>query len=276
MQIPDNIDLNNPGQYILSVRISSNMFGYSLYDKSTRKVCFGETPFSTGIDNIEAFQQIIYDSEFLVLPYLQTNVVYVSKDYDLVPTYIIQKDKKEALYNFTHYLPAKHILYSSENIQQISTTYNVESELYEFLARSLHAPEFYHHSHVLMLYLEELNKEQGKKSKMYLNFHDKLVDVFCYDEYSQILHAITLDGQNEKNVLYFILNIWAKCGFSQQNDSLILLEGAENINLHIPSILSEYIKNIEHIIIPGKLGLNQQEIIEGDKIPLDLLILSAR
>ncbi|MEN9919039.1 MAG: hypothetical protein RL662_1475 [Bacteroidota bacterium] len=276
MQLPDNIDIDHPERYVLTIRITSDTFAFCIYEPHLElDYYYSEMSFVVNGEGENNIQQIVLDSEFLSLPYAEVNVIFVSKDYDLVPNYIIKKDKKELLYNFTHHLPAKQILYCPDSIQQVSTVYNTDQPVYTFLARNLYNPQFYHHSNLLMQYLEERNKEMGNISKMYLNFHPGFVDIFCYNPSSLILHAITLQNQTERNLAYFLLSIWDKCKFDQTKDYLFILNDPQNVNIYSISVLSEYIRYIGHVNIVNELAIvNKSETWRG--LPLDLLILASK
>lgn len=276
MQLPENINIEQSDKYILSIRITSTVFFFCIYQADTKEiVCLEEISFLSENNGFDEIQRIIFDSEFLTYPYQETNVIFVSKDYDLAPQYLIQKDKKEALYNFTHIETAKQILYCSETIQQIVTVYNTDEEIYQFLARNLFNPEFHHHSNIMMQYLEEKNKVSEKTAKMYMNFHDEFIDVFCYSEQSQVLHVLTFEDENEKSMVYHILNIWDKCGFDQNLTPLYILNGYGIPNMYITTKLKEYIRNVQSLSIDEDINTIKKRELDMP-LPLDFLIQNAR
>lgn len=276
MQFPKDINAEQSDNYVLSIRITPTVFFFCVYRVDTKELVYSnEISFSSINNRLGDIEQIIFDSEFLTYPYRRTNVIFVSTDYELAPQYLIQKDKKEILYNFTHLEPAKQILYCSDTIQQIVTVYNTEKDVYTFLSRNIYNCEFYHHSNLLMQYIEDGNKEDESSQKMYLNFHDEFVDVFCYNDKSQILHVLTFENENEKNMVYHILNIWDKCGYDQNSTPLYIFSGYGGINLYVSNRLKEYIKNIHNMPVGG--SLNSIKTRECDRsLPLDYLILNAR
>jgi|GEM_PF-2036965 len=275
MQLPDYINIEQPEDYTLLIRIRPGVVAICVYKPhSGGNFYYEEVGLSSGNDISAEIQQLVLDSDFLTLPYGRVNVIYVSRDYDLIPSYIIQKDKKDILYNFTHSKHADQILYSEDIIQQIATAYNTDGELYQFLSRNLNNPVFFHHSNLLMLYLEQRNKEIRDRAKMYIHFHNQYMDIFCYDKSSQILHAVTHEGENDKNLVYHTLNMWDKSGFDQNEDSLFILSSSAEINLYVPSMLSEYIKNIKQIRISGESSPLHNNT--NKELPLDMIIVSAK
>jgi len=276
MQQPPFIHREYPERYSLIVRIGPEMFSFCIYQPNVREnFSFQHIPFSFKDEGISNMEEIILDSEFLTLPYHSVKVIYVSRDYDLIPQYIIKKDKKESLYNFVHTHQAQQILYCPDTIQQIVTEYNTNDELYKFLLRNLYSSEFYHHSNVIMQYLEKKNRELPQVGKMYLNFHDHFVDIFCYDKTSTILHALTFEKESSQNMLYYILNVWDKCNFDQKKDHLYILDGYNVPDAYITAKLKDYIHNIMNLPVTNDIN-PFANIPENERFPLDLLILTAK
>lgn len=272
MQLPGNIDIQHPEKYVLTIRVTAEKLIICLYEPTINTIVYyDEIPVLTEDKNPGGIH-FIYDSDFLTSPYKKTNVIYVSDDYELTPQYLIQKDKKETLYNFTHRSPAKQILYCEETIQEIITIFNVEEELYKFFSRNLFNVEFMHHANIMMQYIEKYNKTTEVQSKMYLNFHEKFVDIFCYDNTSRLQHAITYKDKNKLNTMYHILNIWDKSGLDQQNDYLYILGEYPDTDIFITSTLKDYIKHIDIIKTPQDIIFFNKNLSDIS-LPHDLLIL---
>lgn len=276
MRQPDFLDVKHPEKYNLLVRITPDKFTFCIYESGVAEhVSYQEMPLSMGTDDLISLEDEILDSVFLTLSYGFVDVIFVSRNYDLIPQYMIQKDKKEMLYNFTHFHPANQILYSPVSVQQIITVYDADEELHQFLARNLYQAEFHHHSNVVMQYLEKKNKELPPTAKMYLNFHDEFVDVLCYDNIQRILHVLTFRGENQRNMIYHILNLWDKCGFDQYNDCLYILSGYGNPDLYVTSMLSEYVKNVRRIPVVNEFN-GFRNLDFQTSLPLDMLIQAAQ
>lgn len=272
MFLPDNIDLGKSENYILTIRITPNGLAFSIHEpRMGGDYCYRETSFSKESDRLSNIQRIVFDYNFLTQVFKQTNVVFVSKEYDIAPQYLFEKNKKEALYNFTHQEKVEQVLISPDPIQQNVTFFNADKEIYKFLMRSLYNPHFFHHSNLLMKYIEGKNRMTEKRSKMYLNFHNEFLDVFCYDEKSNLLHAITFQQENEHNLIYFILNIWDKCNFDQSEDYLYILENFAGSDKLVLPLLRDYIKHIETLGVPSEVEFMGTD---SRQAPLDLLILA--
>lgn len=274
MFLPSNIDLGKSEKYILTIRITPNGLAFSIHEPHVGgNYCYRETSFSNETDKLNSIQRIIFDYNFLTHVFKETNVVFVSNEYDIAPQYLFEKNKKEALYNFTHLEQAGQILINPYLIQQNIILFNTDKEIYKFLMRSLYNPAFFHHSNLLMKYIEGKNRMAEKKSKMYLNFHNEFLDVFCYDETSHILHAVTFQEENENNLVYFILNLWNKCNFDQNQDYLYTLENFAGSDKLVIPLLRDYIKRIETVGAPSEIEFMGEDCRQT---PLDLLILATQ
>lgn len=273
MFLPDNIDLGQSEKYILIIRISPEKFAYSIHEpRIGGDFCYREESISKETGLLNEVQRIIFDFNFLTQKFKQTNVLLVSNEYELVPQYLIEKDKIQDLYNFTHHKKSTRVIQSSEKIQDNIVLFGFDEELYKFLVRSLFNPQFYHHSFFIMKYVDGKSHALSNSAKMFLNFHDNIVDIICYSKASRIQHILSLQNESEYNQVYHILNIWDKCCFDQKQDTLYILENSANKSESVINILKDYIKNIETIGAPNELEfLNTEENMQA---PIDLLILS--
>ncbi len=271
MFLPENIDLAHSEKYILSIRIGSNSFMFTISDpENPGNFCFRETSFTAGNKLTENIQRIIFDLNFLTQQFLSTNVVFVSDNYESVPQkYYIGKQVEE-LYYFTHTRPegeAQTIL-SSENVSQRTfTLYPVNKSLYEFLTRNLYNPVFHHHSDLLTQYWRKKKQLGDSEKRMYLYFHREQMDIYSFVGTQQI-HSIGYKGNHMNNPVYFILKTWEAVGFNQVEDYLFIA-GQYDSGI-IPS-LKEYLKHIESYTLPSEVHLWNED---ATKAPLDLLVLS--
>lgn len=272
MFLPSNIDLGKSENYALTLRISPDSLAFAIYEPCVGgNYCYRETSFTNESDRLDNVQRIVFDYNFLTLSFKQTNVVFASKGYDVVPHYVYESKMKDALYRFTHQAPIGKVLECPKTIQNHVVLFDIDPEMYKFLMRSLYNPQFYHHSYLLMKYIEGKNRMAHKGSKMYLNFHNEFLDVFCYNDASRLVHATTFQSEDKYNAVYFILNLWDKCNFDQKEDYLYVLENFVGSGQSVISMLSDYIEHTENIGIPSEVELMGED---SKSTPLDLLILA--
>jgi hypothetical protein len=266
MFLPETIDLGHSEKYILSIRTRPDSFVFSICEPDAGKnYCLRETTFSANDNYLSNIQRIIFDLNFLTQRFKKTNVVVVSKDYELVPASYFDKKQKEGLYNFTHSHKAGRLMSGYIADQDVVALFDIEKDIFEFLSRNLWVPEFYHHSNLLINFFEKRNR--NGLSSMYLNFHDNFLDVFCFSD-SKLIHALSYEGESVNNQLYYILKLWEQCGFDQVKDYVFVSGEADKF---IVSRLYDYIKNVEFLNAPGEIHFWSED---AQKAPLDLLALS--
>lgn len=274
MFLPDNIDFAQPEKYLLSVRIKPDGWSFSIHEPEIGgEYCYREASFSKDSDILSNIQRMIFDFNFLSQPFKQTNVVFVSQGYEIVPQYIFEKKKKIELYNLSHYKKADRILIGQERTQNNLLLYSADIEIYQFLSRSLFNPQFWHHADLLLGYTDRKNRVADKGAKMYLNFHDRFLDIICFDNQSRFMHAISYYNEPIQNTVYHVLNLWDKCNFDQNNDFLYITESESLASTQACSLLRDYIKRIESLGLPSEVEFLGED---GRKTPLDLLILSTK
>lgn len=268
MFIPAHIDLGQSEKYILSIRISNSGLMFSISDPDNGKnYCLRETSFSTDSDLLINVQRIVFDLNFLTQPFKQTNVVFVSSEYDFMPTKYLAAKEKQQLYDLTHVDQSDYMMTGGVIGKEYSAIYSVSEKLHSFLCRNLYDPHFYHHTEVLADMLQDKGKAVSLTSKMFVYFHDNLTDVICFKN-SKFIHCLTYENEPDANQLYFILKIWEQCQFDQMKDYLYII-GTPGEYVH--TNLYDYIKNIETISTPSEVFLWSED---AQKAPLDLLYLS--
>lgn len=270
MFLPDNIDLGQSEKYVLSIRISPTIFSYSIHEpKIGGDFCYRERTIPKDSNQLTEIQSIIFDNNFLSNRFKETNIIYVSENYELIPEYLLEKGKTKVLYNFTHKGNTEQILESTKKFQNNIIAFGINKDIYTFLMRSLFNPQFIPHSFLILEYSAERSRTFNSNNKMFLNFQNEFLDIICYNKNSKIEQAITLRIDHEQNLLYHILNIWNKSQFDQQKDILQIFNiQKESLILRT---LSDYIRNIEIVESPNEtIFLN---IENKSAIPIDILIL---
>ncbi|MDR2956131.1 MAG: DUF3822 family protein [Prevotella sp.] len=269
MFLPENIDLGHSEKYVLSIRIKPNGFMFSIYEPDNGKsYCLRETTFSDEDDQLNNIQRIVFELNFLTQEFKQTNVVVVSKDYELVPAIYFDKKNKEELYDFSHMNKSGHVVTGLIENQDVITLFDLETETFEFLTRNLWNPRFFHHSNLIINHFEKRDKFNTNRSKMYINLHDSMMDIVCFSG-RELVHCLTYENEPTANQIYFILKLWEKFAFNQQEDYLYI--AGKVIDDLLIEKLQLYIRNIERLNTPSEIHFWTED---AHKAPLDLLYLS--
>lgn len=267
MFIPETIDLGQSEKYDLSIRIRPDGLMFSIADPDTAEnFCLRNTTFSEDsmVNNI---QRIIFDLNFLTQQFRKTSVLVVSKNYNIVPTEYLNDKEIQSLYDFVNFNKTNHLL-THQNIQQQNITlFDIDTGLYEFLMRSLYNPVFLHHTNPLITRFQNWNKAVSQSSRMIVNYHDDMMDIFCFSPEKLILSQ-TYQGEQPMNQLYYILKVWEYCHFDQQEEWLYIVGEPPRETM---SGLQKYILNIETSNFPTEAYLWNED---AQKAPLDLLLLA--
>lgn len=268
MFLPESIDLEHSEKYILSIRIKSDGFMFSITDpENVKNYCLRETTFSSEDNLLGNVQRIIFELNFLTQEFKQTNVVFVSKDHDIIPAPFFDKKEATELYNFTHFNKADYTMSGLIDSQDVVVSYKVDKDLLDFLSRSLFAPNYYHHSNLLINWIDKKAKFLKSKSRIFVSFRENMMDVFCFSD-SKLIHSLSYENENAADQVYFLLKLWEQCSFSQQEDTLYLLGDADRLVMARAQL---YINKIENLTWAGEITSWSDD---AKKAPLDLLTLS--
>lgn len=268
MQLPENIDINNAGQYNLYIRVQPNALLFITQEINNRdKFTISEVKLSKDKTLLVDFKQIIYDYPVLAENFNQVNIVFVTSDYQLIPNIYYDKKSVKDIYHFTHSNKSTHVITCEQDLSECKTIFGINEEIYLYLKRSLYDPSFFHHSSLVSDYFKI--KIKGKKqNSMFINYHNNLLDVICFDKNERIVYSHTYKNEQEENLLYYTLSVWEKCGFDQYKDLLFIYGYAPSNGLE--QLLKKYIENVSNI------GLFDPITDFGEKaqtIPLDILNL---
>lgn len=268
MFLPVSIDIDHSEKYILSIRITDKGLKFSISEPGDGKnYCLRETAFSPELSVLENVKRIVFELSFFALEYKEVNVIYVSPDYDIVPTEFYDLKHSKELYKMVHTQDCDHVQACKQAKQDVLTVFGMKAELYEFLSRNLCNPQFTHHASLLIDYLSEKGKNIGLTSKMFVCFHGGLCDILCYTQ-SGLKHCTTLVEEQSINQTYFILKAWEQSGFDQYKDDFYIVGDADE---DLVSELSKYIKNIETMGVPSEVFLWNEDALNA---PIDLLSLA--
>lgn len=268
MFLPATIDIEKSEKYILSIRILSGGLQFAISDPDNGKnYCLRQTTFVADLSILENLQRVIFELSFLSLEFKQTNVVFVTSFYDIVPIPFFNAKSKEKAYELVHHDNADKVLTNTIDGQDIIVQYNVAKGCRDFLVRNLSNPCFYSHASLLIDFFENKGKAMGMHTKMVVNFNEGVFDILCYRN-SRLTHCLSIEDDHYINQVYYILKVWEESNFDQLTD-FVYLAGTYDEQVFIE--LNKYVKNVEIINAPHEVFLWNDEAL---KAPLDLLSLA--
>lgn len=267
MFLPENIDLAYSEKYNLSIRLIPNGFSFCIYCETDPSVFhFQETVFGEKVSYLENIQKLIFDYAFFTQPFKNTFITVVSSDYTIVPDAFFEKIKRETIFRFNFQDEFETVLTDKSKKGDFHIVYKVQEDLYSFLCRNIFNPQFTHHSAKLIPYFSEYKKDIERK-RCFVDFHDNLVSVFCFDE-EKLLSANTYSAKNSENTLYYIVSAWEQLSLEQMKDGLFL-SGKTDVHKELIETLKKLIRNIEIVEIPFTSTISSEQ---KKTIPTDVLI----
>jgi len=267
ISIPDKLNLDNSGKYILSIRLRSDGFSFSGYIPHTPGSFFyREVVHDKAKSLAEILKDIFYANEFLTWLYKRILIVVETAEYTLVPRMIYQEKQKQKFPDFTFSRVQQKIL-SAEYGEKIFL-YGIDPDMYEFCTRSFVNAAFYPH---VMSEMALCMKEGGVQvsSRMSVVLHNGLIDIFCFRQ-GDLLLVNSFKVRSVEDILYYILYMWKQQGFDQEKDVFSLYGQGED-NRDTMTLLHTYLRNVNLAEIPSEVYLLGNDVVH---VPTDLIALS--
>lgn len=269
ISIPDTLTADNSGKYILSIRLRSDGLSFSGCSASESETFFyRNVEFDRTKPYISSLKEFFFEHEFLTYSYKQTNLVCVTSQYTIVPEEIFTDKQKASLLSFTFTAPEKKCLHNPLAREAVEIVFGIDEEVYEFCARSLINPCFFHHI-TPQLALWKQQSHMLIPRQLYVVLHRKMMDIVCFAQ-GKLLFANTFQYDKPDDIIYYILYVWKQIGMDQEKDQLHIYGGVSLRN-SITTILRNYIQYISPAEIPSDAYLLGAEIVQA---PLDLIALS--
>ncbi len=268
VSIPDTLTVNNSEKYILSIRLRSDGLSFSGYCPSVNNSFFyRDTEFDRTKPYISSLEEFFFAHEFLTYSYKQTNLVYVSPQYTVVPEDVFVEKRQNDLLSFAFSSSSGKCLHNPLTREAAEVVFNIEDDVYGFCSRSLINPTFVHHiTPQLILWKQQ---SQGLVSRqMYVVIHRKMMDIACLVQ-GKLLFVNSFGYDKPDDILYYILYVWKQVGLDQEKDQLHIY-GSVSICNNLRTTLQNYIQHIGQAEMPLEVYLLGTEVVQA---PLDLIAL---
>lgn len=117
-------------------------------------------------------------------------------------------------------------------------------------------------------YLYKRYYQNGDRRKMFAYFHDKYMDVCCFEQ-RRLHFANVFNAQHAHDAVYYLLFAWKQLGLRQRDDDLFILGDMPQGDWLVER-LKTYISNV-HILSPAAM-LNRSSLSQIDGMPFDMMI----
>ena len=245
------IEIEHPGQYILSIRLEKAGIYFSIYNPSVNnsfQACSEKFP--AGEDYLHSLENFVYEYPELLQPYKKVYILLQSNKFTFVPRDFEPSGETDIYYRYCFPGTSDRILENRLEQNGIYNLFGIDDDIYAFLLRTFDLPVILHHLSPLCEYFYTKSR-MGNNEKMYVNIENKYLDIICFGKKGLLL-ANTFEYEHTNDAAYYILNVWKQLNFDQQKDEVHLTGKNEQKKIIVP-IIQEYISCVMPSIFPAQL-----------------------
>ena len=122
--------------------------------------------------------------------------------------------------------------------------YDVDSDAYEFLSRSLSNPRFIHSLSPLLLSWQKKSLTSYPK-QVHVFIHGETLDIACFER-GEMLFVNSFDYSNENDIVYYINYTCKQLDVNQLEDNVFFC-GNEAKCLSAMSVVKKYIRQVDYL-----------------------------
>ena len=233
------IDFNQSAQYILSIRLSTDGFSFSIYHpQQPEAVYFSSSPVNTQRSMAANVKAYLTETEELKHRFKQVNILIHTSRYTTLPLELYEDEQTDLL--FYQNLPPQNnevvlcnilgksnlvILFGLDKLTHLFLTEHFPnarlfasvSPITEYLAHKVKPSDCVS---PITEYLAHKVKPSDCR-KLFAIFHPESVEVIAFEkEKLLLLNTYSISGLNDS--CYYLLNIWLQAGYNQEDDQLYI------------------------------------------------------
>lgn len=266
------IDFNKSEQYILSIRLSTDGFSFSIYHpQNTKEILFSSSPVNTQRSMAANVKAYLTETEELKHKFKQVNILIHTSRYTSVPLELYEDEQTELL--FYQNLPQQNnevILCNILGKSNVVILFGLDKLTHLFLTEHFPEARLFASVSPLTEYFSHKCKN-GSGHNLFAIFHPENIEVIGFKEDKlSILNTYPASGMNDS--CYYLLNIWQQMGLSQEEDRLYI-NGNNRVERwnELSQILKKYIRKL--FIINPQMEFNDTEMSRIEGISFDMLSL---
>ena len=269
IQLPENIDIDHPERYILTIRVHPEQFSFSLYSPVDDASYFyfpieKEKQSSAFV----SFQEAFFDNEFLSLSFRKIYIINYTPVFTYVPSLIFEEKDKKEYFKFLFKDKPDKIIHHELQVPEITILHDIRHGIYEFFQRSFVSGQIIHHTAPLIAYFRDRTPAMNR-NKVVVNLQSNEMDVLCFS-HNEFLLGNHFNCQQMEDAVYYILFIWKQLKFDQLKD-FVYITGDVISKKKLMEQLREYLHNIIPANITPEAHFSQ---IDTRMIPFEIACLS--
>ena len=254
------IDFNKSEQYILSIRLSTDGFSFSIYHpQQSEEVYFSSSPVNTQRSMAANVKAYLTETEELKHRFKQVNILIHTSRYTTLPLELYEDEQTDLL--FYQNLPPQNnevVLCNILGKSNLVILFGLDKLTHLFLTE--HFPNARAHK-----------VKPSDCRKLFAIFHPESVEVIAFEkEKLLLLNTYPISGLNDS--CYYLLNIWQQAGYNQEDDQLYIC-GNNRVPQweELPLRLKKYIRKL--FIINPQMEFNDSAMSRIKEISFDMLSL---
>lgn len=260
---------NKTQQARLTIRVSRNTLSFSVVDREAEhQLIYEPYTVKSGVSIAANLRQAFSESELLQRGYQKVRV-YIDSPILLVPIEEFHEEDIQVLYQhaFTGH-QGETILYRVQPNLNVVAVFPINKDLKMVVEDNFQDVRFTPIMQPIWNYLHK-RSFTGIHNKLYAYFHDKKVDIFCFEK-NRIKFFNSFQADHAKDALYFILFVWKQLGLQQMQDELYVAGDVPDKEWFIYNV-KIYVKKT--FILNPAAEFNRAPITEIKGMPFDLLTL---
>lgn len=266
------IDFNKSEQYILSIRLSTDGFSFSIYHpQHNQEVYFSASPVNTQRSMAANVKAYLTETEELKHHFKQVNILIHTSRYTTVPLELYEDEQTDLL--FYQNLPVQNnevILCNILGKSNVVILFGLDKLTHLFLTEHFPDARLFASVSPLTEYFSHKCK-QNENKRLFALFHPESMEVIGFEkEQLMLLNTFQTSGTND--ACYYLLNVWQQAGFDQENDSLYIhCHNQPSQWQDFSTLLQKYIRKL--FIINPQMEFNSSEMSHIKQISFDMLSL---
>ncbi len=253
----------------LTIRVSKNTLSFSVVDREAEhQLIYEPYTMKSGVSIAANLRQAFGESELLQRGYQKVRV-YIDTPILLVPIEEFHEEDLTVLYQ--HAFTGSHsdaILYRVQPNLNVVAVFPINKDLKMVIEDNFQDVRFTPIMQSMWNYLHK-RSFTGINHKLYAYFHDKKVDVFCFEK-NRFKFYNSFQADHAKDALYFILFVWKQLGLQQMQDELHVSGDIPDKDWFLYNA-KLYVKKT--FLLNPSAEFNRAPITEIKGMPFDLLTL---
>ncbi|WP_308763317.1 DUF3822 family protein [uncultured Bacteroides sp.] len=268
------IDFNKSEQYILSIRLSTDGFSFSIYHPLYEsEAYFSSSPVNTQRSMAANVKAYLTETEELKHPFKQVNILIHTSRYTTVPLELYEDEQTELL--FYQNLPTQSnevILCNILGKSNVVILFGLDKLTHLFLTEHFpNARLFASVSPLTEFFSHKCKQNEGRK--LFAILHPESMEVIGFEkEKLTLLNSYPTSSLHDS--CYYLLNVWQQAGFDQEKDALYIHSNTQAAQWEeLLPVLRKYIRKL--YIINPQMEFNDLPLSHIKQIPFDMLSLTS-